>query len=163
MLNRAAGILFFFIFSTSVICAQTIISKLDSFFYCMDNKSSVLHSLLALDLSENQSIADEYQINLINSISYFLIFDEYDERSYKIQIIEKGVDKLKRAIKLYKGQEETKNKLDEMYDDLFNLYYSYKAQDNPTALNIRNTLKQYFAEIKDDKIINWFKNKNWRN
>jgi hypothetical protein len=163
MLKDAAGTLFLLFFSTSIIFAQSITSKLDSLSSLTRDDLSKLHSLVSIDISDNTNDIEKYQINLANAISYFLIFDNYDEQTYKIQIIEKGIDKLKSAIKLFPYDNDTKNQLKSMYDELFNLYYSYKAGNNISGIEIKNILHGYFSLIKNDEVINWFNNKFWRN
>lgn len=165
MPTKMIGIIIFYLFSAAIILSQSLTARLDSIYNKNPEREIFLHSVLSLDstdaLKNEKSL--EYNIIFIHSIAYFLLSDIYNEKPYKIQILEKGLDKLKRANKLSSESGHANSGTEELYDELFNIYYRYKTGDKIETGKIESLVIEYSSRQKNDEIINWFKNKLWRN
>jgi len=113
-----------------------------------------LHSLISENTNYFKSSTEK---NITQSISYFLLFNTYDQKIYKIQILEKGLDYLKKVI-----NQNSFSNLKELYDELFNIYYDFKS-----GKEINNKPETIIKEFlftnteTESNYLKWLKNKFW--
>ena len=101
--------LLFILFGTHNLFSQSI-QYYDSLFQTTNNEIKFLYSLIS---ENNNYFESSTEKNIAQSISYFLLFNTYDQKNYKIQILEKGLDNLKKVI-----SQDSAFYLKELYDEL---------------------------------------------
>lgn len=146
-----------FILSARIVYSQSFTASLDSILEKNSDQRAFLHSILSIDYPHLKVTDTEYKYKILiaQSIAYFLLFDSYDQKVFKIQILEKGLDKLKIC-----GLQNPI--LEELYDNLFNMYYNYKSGEDIPPGSIKEIIKNYSLQKKEEEVMNWFYNKLWR-
>ncbi|HEY9187317.1 MAG TPA: hypothetical protein VIR55_05380 [Ignavibacteria bacterium] len=144
--------LLFILFGTHNLFSQSI-QYYDSLFQTTNNEIKFLYSLIS---ENNNYFESSTEKNIAQSISYFLLFNTYDQKNYKIQILEKGLDNLKKVI-----SQDSAFYLKELYDELFNIYYNFKSGEeinNKPEIIIKEFL---FNTQPESNYLKWLKNKFW--